>query len=208
MIFKIEKLNVSLICLVGVLYFSACQSKIEAPEAWFSHAEQAEDFNQSKTLKGLVFSAFLEPKAYTILREHHELFSGSNRELFDSLMAENTDYQYAQLSIKTQDGNTPVLRYGISDAGSYQSRVSYLAFEMQHRVFLEQGNMKIPCVLYHFERSYDLAPQVKCLLAFPSQFNSEDPITLVVEDSHFNTGPIRLQFDPKPLTETPNLKIQ
>lgn len=162
-------------------------------------------FRKEKSIAGLMFSAQFKPYEYIVCLEEKK------RELADSTVikkvSELTDMQYYNLKISLRDAEGELLKYQLHSAQEYQERVNYFAFGMQHDIQLVEGTDTLPCILYHFERSFDASPVSTLLLGFAirKQADAQDK-TLLVYDRTFNSGLIKFTFSKKDLKNLPKLK--
>lgn len=198
---KASKIVVLLFLLGG------CQSTSEqlAPASYLSWMEGADHgWLESKELGDFEFEVFLHPQEYQLLKETPK-GSVMNQAEWDSLLAQPQAYQYATLRIKSTDGQTPVLRNGVNSQHEYEARIAYLAFAIQQDLSITQGEETVPCRLFHFERSFDLAPFITCTMAFPA-FKEPGAIQFQFNDQHFGNGPVRLAFSQDRFLSTPTVK--
>lgn len=166
--------------------------------------------NDELTVKKIIdpytISVFWEPSDYSALKKVHISRTISEGEFARAKQAVDP-YQYGWFKIASTNGETPVLRSGIGGLMAYQERVSYLSFQIQQDIYLKQNGKTYPCVLHHFERSYDLAPYVICSFAFKREDLEYQDVTFVFDDQHFGLGPVKLSFDLSVLNRQPNLKM-
>lgn len=162
-------------------------------------------FRKEKTIKDLTFSAQFKPYEYIVCLEE------KRHELADSIVrkrvSELKDMQYYELRISSNKAGGELLKRELSSAQQYQERVNYFAFGMQRDIQLVEGTDTLPCVMYHFERSFDVSPESVFLLGFPIRNGeTQEDKTLLVYDRTFNTGLIKFTFSKKALKNLPKLK--
>lgn len=171
--------------------------------AWVQDSENG--FKKEKTIDNLTFSVQYKPYEYIICMEEKK------EELPDTLMKSKidqiNDMQYYNLKIELNEGSGELLKYQLTSQQQYQQRVNYFSFNMQNDIQLVEGKDTLPCVLYHFERAYDIAPSSMFLLGFPlSKSKSQQEKTILVYDKTFHKGLLKFTFKKNELRNLPKLK--
>jgi hypothetical protein len=115
--------------------------------------------------------------------------------------------QYYNLRIELKDGTGELLKHGATSAADYKGRVNYFAFAMQNDIKLVEGDDTVPCLLFHYERAYDVAPYGTFLLAFPLPKNSKTDRTLIFTDHGFNKGIIKFFYRGADINNQPQLEV-
>ena len=78
---------------------------------------------------------------------------------------------------------------------------------MQEDIYLLNHGDTLRPALYHFERSYDLASQISCLVSFNHNQALAPSLILVWEDSILGIGPLRFPFSSEDIQHIPALKL-
>ena len=128
---------------------------------------------------------------------------------YDSLYREYSGMEYYQLKLSIDDFNEEIIKYNLINAIQYQDRIKYVSFQMQNDINLEfEGNI-VPCDLYHYERTYGVAPHAKILLGFSKEKIKEDikERTIVFDDQLFNKGLIKYNYTSDQLENIPKIKV-
>lgn len=155
---------------------------------------------QEKRVGDYAFELRALPPELLVLRDHGP--EAASQAEWPEWVAERSRAQYFQLRISTPDAQQPVLKHQVAGQGEYDERVKYFSFDMQRQLYLLQGQDTLKCKLFHFERSYDLAPFSNFLLAF-EQDTTHGNQAFVYEDLALGVGPIRFR-----VPAIPNRKIQ
>ncbi|MGP8217331.1 MAG: hypothetical protein ACLQQ4_17315 [Bacteroidia bacterium] len=113
--------------------------------------------------------------------------------------------QYMTLKIALKDGKEELLRYGISSASDYDDRVNYFSFGMQQDLQLVESGDTLPCLLFHYERIFGLAPYATFSLAFAKGKNVNADKTLILFDHVFNKGLVKFFFKGKDIDAAPQV---
>jgi hypothetical protein len=98
-----------------------------------------------------------------------------------------------RLSIGLADGKSDPLWQGAANKIAYQQRVYQLSYQLQENIYLEQDGGRLPCVLYHFERSYDLRPERVVVLAFETKKPGR-PSSLIIDSELFANQPVQVKL--------------
>ena len=160
---------------------------------------QANGYYKSKQIDEINFSLLRKPKDY--IKALKQLKSNEEVNL------EKDDLQYFDLRIKVDHFNMEFMKYNLPSSNDYGTRVSYYAFEFQKKIFLIDGKDTLPCVLYHFERTYDITPFGHFTLAFPPSKNKTQICakTVFFPDEIFHKGIIKFTYIPENLIKVPKL---
>jgi hypothetical protein len=92
----------------------------------------------------------------------------------------------------------------------FTSRLAYFTGIMQQDIFLVEGKDTLPCLLYHFERTYGVDPRSTFLLGFPlAQVKNEAMVdkTLFFDDRGLGSGPVMISISNENLNTLPSLKL-
>ena len=111
------------------------------------------------------------------------------------------------MKVEIENTEGEFIRYGNPSAEEYSHRINYCSFQMQKDIFLVEGDDTLACGLFHFERTYDIAPYATFLLGFPlkKEKQNKDKV-LVFNDRLFNKGTMRFVFKNEDIKKTPLLK--
>lgn len=201
------QVNKLLIFLGLVLLLVQCGKAELQPSdyvAWVDDPDHG--FRQTRTIAPLEITALYKPVPYLIAME--ERTNDLDPMLYDQRAEELQGLQYYTLKVAINDHSADVTNYQVANNQAQQERLAYLSFGMQQDIQLIQGSDTLPCKLFHFERSYDLAPHRTFVLAFdqPEELDATTERTLVVELAPFNTGPIKFNYSNTTLSSLPILK--
>lgn len=163
--------------------------------------DPATGLKKEKEIGDFIFSAFYQPKNYLALKEFKSEVSLSKKDI-ESKVAEYGDLTYFSFRIQNLKDQADLLKTDLENEAHYFSRLEYLSFKMQQDLKLVNGKDTLDCVIYHYERVYNLAPYATFVVAFPKTDNKQD-IKFWYHDRLFNTGIIILNFDKKLLDNLP-----
>lgn len=115
---------------------------------------------------------------------------------------------YFEFTIRLVSETGELLKHNLSSTADYSSRVQYFAFDMQRDIQIKHGDEELqPCELFHFERTYDVAPYARFLLGFkkPEKSKCQD-VLVAYNDRIFNKGSIKFTFSKDDFNKTPKLQ--
>jgi hypothetical protein len=159
-----------------------------------------------KVMNGIEYKVQLKPLDFVALLEE-----GSNaidRKKFEQDKKDMEGFEYFTFYISTSDHKKDVLSAYSNDQNDYFSRLNYFANMMQDDIYLQNGDEKVPCAMFHYERDYNLTPFQKFSIAFKldKQKIKTDQI-LVFNDRILNNTTIELPISKKAIKDLPDLKI-
>ncbi len=175
--------------------------KFEKPEQLVAFINNTENgFIKSKTLDQITYYGVLKPVDFLLAQKR---LSENN----DTLQKEDfEDLQYFDLRIKINDFTKEFIKYDLESPQQYRDRIDYCAFGMQHDIKLIDGKDTLNCVLFHFERGFDVIPYGHFILGFENQKNiMVNTKTLMFNDRLFNNGIIKFSFAPELMVNEPAL---
>lgn len=101
--------------------------------------------------------------------------------------------QYYTLAIGLSTGDTDLLDHGTEDMESRQRRLYYFSYHFQYDIVLEEGNRRLPCVLFHFEKPADLQGRRTFLLGFERYESDAEEAKLIIDSSQFGSLPVHIR---------------
>lgn len=171
------------------------------PEKLVRYVNSEENgFFKSKSIDNITYSSMLKPVEYLLAQKR--LKENNNK-----LMATDfEDLQYFDLRISVEDFKAEFIKYDVDSPVDYEERVKYCAFEMQNDIKLIDGNDTLECVMFHFERAYDVVPYGHFILGFETKKKSMiETKTLCFDDKLFNKGMIKFAYSPQTIAKQPVL---
>lgn len=195
---------------------SACVQQVLQPRAYMTWVEDKNNgLKITESAGDYIFNLQYKPLDYIVLI--NERTDTIDRKKFDKDKEELKDMQYYTFSIAPKNGKTEMLRSNLNYGEEYYQRVQYFSFHLKDDLYLIDGNDSLPCLLCHFERSYDLTPNNKFLLAFPlskketskrengNKYASDK--TLIYQDKLLNTGIVKLEVTKNAIDNIPSVKL-
>lgn len=162
-------------------------------------------FHKIKAMDELEFSIQYKTPEYMICNEERK------EELSDTLVKRRSEnfeeLLYFDLKIRLTKDEGELLKHNLASKADYEKRTKYYAFEMQQDIQLVDGKDTLPCVIYHFERTYDVAPFCTLLLGFSKNEKTLNQAkTVLVYDKIFNKGLLKFTFKENKLQTLPKLQ--
>lgn len=164
-----------------------------------------------KKIGDFTFSALYKPALYLAIKELKE--NSINKKNVEQKIEEYKGLQYFTFRIAAENQQQELLKVGITSPEDYYSRIEYFSFNMQKDFKLIDGKDTLPCVLFHFERVYGLAPNATFVLGFPltkeEQTDDKKIIcpdkTIGFNDQVFGSGNIYMTIKSENLNRIPEI---
>jgi hypothetical protein len=199
---KGSRISHALKLLVVLLGFSSCSSSLNSKQytAWVENPENK--LHLIRKIGDYKFDLQYKPAEYVFLQQiKDQPVAGID---YLKAIEDIGSMQYYTLIIGLDDISEDLINYNIHSEAEKQERLYYLSYLFQNDIYIEGDSSKLPCILFHFERSYDLKPTRTFVLAFENPNKAESITQLVIDSPIFNTGPVKFKIDKKGI---PNLNI-
>ncbi len=192
--------------LFFVLLISSCAKKQLEPKELLEFIEDdSNGFVQTKTIDEYTFKVMYQPIEYIVLKEIKDNIL--TKKIIEEKKKELDNLQYFLLEIEIPSEKGDLLKYNLTDNNEYYYRLKYFSFDMQNDIQLIENKDTLPCVLYHFERTYGLTSKCKITLAFENSPKTNTNKIFVLNENVLGVGIVKLQFDYKELLNIPELKL-
>ncbi len=175
----------------------ACNSSLPAKDYIRWVRDIRNGLHKQKQVGEYVFDIQYKPSEYSSLTER-AISDSSNKQ---------SDMVYLTLKLKVQQEGKPtdILRYKLGSEKEYYDRLYYYSFRFVNDLYLLNGDEKIPCSVFHFERSYDLSAYRTWIIGFYTHLKENDLI-LVIDSPQMDTGPVRIRWNRTDLLSVPELE--
>lgn len=166
------------ILLMSILLFN-CSNVLEQAD----YVKWVKDYKNGLHIKSVngdfIFDLQYQPKEYLSLL--------TDKPGQDSL-------QYYVLNVSLVDPTIDLFEYNVSDTGEKQTRLYYFSYLFQDHIYLEEGESRFPCVLFHFENS-SLDNGRTFVLGFErSTIDNLEMSKVVVDSPYFGAIPVKLKI--------------
>ena len=162
-----------------------------------------------RTIDHFLYTVQYQPSQYMVMKDVRDATISQNE--MDEKAKEYDPYQFYAFTIKDTTGTDELLKLDIRSSEEYYARIDYFSNGMQRNVFLIDDKDTLPCVMFHFERSFGLAPECRFMLGFnkskKNKYENSDKV-LVYEDNVFGTGIIKIRIDGDQLKKLPLLVMK
>jgi len=157
------------------LLFWGCDTSLSPLEYAQFLADQTNGFRQKILISPYQLQVEYQPSIYTAYRK-----SRGQQDIYKQKLKEDNKLSFFQLNLGLIQGGDlfAMLAHNPQD---YQNLVYYFSYAFRKGIFLQRGDHKYPCVLYHFERSYDLQGSRNFVLGFENEEELISPGTLIIE---------------------------
>jgi len=162
-------------------------------------------FLKERKIGQYIYKTLYKPVDFIISREKTETI---DRQSYLEKKNSLDGLYYFDLRIVNTTNTGDLLKSISSDYGDYDLKVKYCAYQMQYDIHLVAGTDTIPCILFHFERTFDVAPVSTFLLGFAKPVSHQyDDLQLIYHDNLFNNGIIKFHFTREDIENVPNLEL-
>ena len=155
-----------------------------------------------------IFTLQYKPSDYILLKENNLATLDMNK--WEKEKKEIEGLIQLNLKIESKDSNKEMLQIGATSVQEYTERIQYFSYDAQKDIFLIDGKDTLPCILYHFERSYNLAPYSNLVLGFKSskKFGEDQQDKIIsFDDQALRQGKINFIIKATNLKNIPSLKL-
>lgn len=192
---------------ISILLTISCTKTKLDPTGYAQWVENEENGLKVQRKTGnFEFELQYKPADYMVLMEQKKKVTARSLE---QRKRELGAMQHYTLKIKALDQTRDILRSGITDERQYYERLEYFMSYMQDDISLVEGTDTLPCLLFHFERNYGLAPYSSMVLAFESDTIKKQQVpdrTFVYNDPVLGTGVVELSIKGRSIANCPALK--
>ena len=121
-------------------------------------------------------------------------------------------FTYFKLKIADKDKNAEAILHRASGEQEVKERLEYLSYGFEENIFIVRNNKKdtLPLSMYHFERTYGVAPHLEFLFSFKSDSVAEKcdkKFEILINDVVFNNSVLTYEFDKQKYVDAPKLKL-
>ncbi|MEM8909574.1 MAG: hypothetical protein AAGD05_17130, partial [Bacteroidota bacterium] len=178
----------------SLLFLMACSTDVPPSDLVRYVHQKDHGLIKSKTIGDLQFDLQYKPLDYLIAQELRtdELVEQAYADRLEDL--KGLQYYNLRMSVPRLPQRN-ITNYQVYDDEAQQQRLYYLSFGFKEHLRLIQGRDTLRPVLYHFERSYDLAPHHTFVVAFKETDpdHTQDK-TFVVDSPVWPTGPVKFRI--------------
>jgi hypothetical protein len=189
-----------------VVALFSCTPKELAPNDLIQYVENPDNgFIKEKILGELAFRVRYKPLSYIISKNNaKEIITDS---IYKASEEKLKGLQYVNLTIYPTEGKQfDVLKYGTGSQQEDQQKIYYYSYTFQEDIYIEQGDKKLPCKLFHFVRDHGLSPELNFALGFDAM-DVEGDIKIVINDYVFGNGELNFIIKEKDIKRLPVLKV-
>ncbi len=179
----------------------AIQNEIMSPSALVAWSEETNHQTKTQQIGDLTYTLTHVSSEYLAI---HDLGMDATVSQIDSVKADYSAMEYFKLNIEASDFSEELLKYNLESAAQYDERVRYCSFGIANDLSMSAGTESVKCGLNHFERSFNAAPFITVMLAFPKTNNNKE-VTVTFDDHLFNKGLIRFTWTAEEFAAFPKL---
>lgn len=181
-----------------LLVLTGCSSALE-PKEYMQWVESYDNPLHLKCQAGAyVFDLQYKPAPYLVMQQEGAFSPAALQQ--DTASG---SMQYYTLTLGLANGKGDFLDYQVTTVAEQQEKLYYFSYTFQNDIYILENGRKLPCLLFHFERSYDLKPTRTFVLGFENPSRGAMPTTVVIDSPGLQTGPVQFQINK---TNTPTIK--
>jgi hypothetical protein len=197
----------ALLFMIVSLMMMSCNNSSLSPSEYVKYvADEANGLVKTKNIGEVNIKVQYKPISYLIANEMRT--NDISKADFDERKKELESMQYYNLTLDIADARN-ILNYNVSSQSHQQERIHYLSFGIQQDIRLMENGKELPCILYHFERTYDISKERTFLIAFNQDESTKDATkTFILDSAVLGIGTIKIQFDGKNIQELPKMKLK
>lgn len=156
----------------------------------------------------LIFKLQYKPIEYVVASQERKIELPES--VFAKAKSQMDGLQYFTLRLRSGNEEQPLLDKDRMTLEEYDQRVNYFSFGMQNDLVLFDGQDSLRCLLYHFERAYNLTDENTFLLGFdlPSNQEAINSKKLIYKDQFLGVGQIELTIDKANLSNIPQINLK
>ncbi len=161
---------------------------------------------KTKQIENVIYSVKRIPTDLMALRVLGDNYSDQR---LDSVRSKLQGIEYYELRIEIPNAGTEIAKVGVNSMAEYEDRIKFMSFGMQENFGLKIGKeSEVGCLVYHFERTYNVAPFSTFLLGFEvdEAASSGKERVLTFNDQLFGAGPVRFKWEWNELNWVPKIK--
>jgi hypothetical protein len=156
-----------------------------------------------KEIQGLNFQLQYCTTEYLLLKEYKT--DHIAEKVIEERKKQNDSLVFFKLRISAK-GESDVMNYNIHATDDYYARVQYLSYGFEENIALLNGNDTIFPAVFHFERTYGVAPFADFIMAFNTYIKEDDQFQVLIDDKAFDTGILKFTYNNKDIHSIPKLK--
>jgi len=198
-----------ILLLVGLSFASCSGPGRLGPEAYLKYIDDPENgCVVSRRFDAVEFSARYEPADYKALKDLGTMDSALTATNVAAYKKELASQVYFVFRIAAPDNSRSPFRALAKNADDYAKLMQYMQTMMQQDFYLESGDQKIPCTLFHAESDYNAVNYTLISLAFDAtKVDTSKDLTLVYNDQVFQNGLLKFLISIQTQTHLPQLAL-
>ncbi|MDQ3110676.1 MAG: hypothetical protein M3R17_12350 [Bacteroidota bacterium] len=194
------------ISLAGARGCSGIGKIQELPVAEYIQWVESEEsgLHATKTISDYTFELQYKPLDYVVLQDkkQNDLTPAGLKAAKEDI----SDMQYYTFRIQVPKGKD-ANKYGLSNDQEFYGRLQYFSLEMQQDLELIENGDTLPCLMFHYERTYGIDPRATFVMAFSSRGNSGADKTLLFSDHTLGVGTVLITISGNDIKNTPALTL-
>lgn len=191
------QVNNLLIPVIALLTINSCAKSDLTPDEYKKWLASDDGIRKVKDMGGYKYTLTFLPNDWM----NYTRLAGK----VDS--ASTDDLIYFRLDIDALDGGGNLLRQNIAQKEEYFERLYYVSYLMKDDIKLNFAGKYYACILYHYERAYDLTSKLSFMIGFEKPAPIEEDLTVEVMPKYFSDIEVKFKFKKDAIESVPKLKL-
>ncbi len=199
-------MKVPYLFLLVFLFISCTESDKILSEKEFIEWVEDEDngLTMVKEFDDFIFTLQYRPAEYIVAKEC--ISKDCSPEEIQTRKSELEELYHFNLKITAKDTKEEMLKKNISSPEEYFGRIEYFTSHAENDLKLYTSTDTIDCGLYHFERSYNMAPFSNMVVGFERDSIAIEDLTFSFDERVLGIGKINFKIEQETLKKLPSIK--
>lgn len=195
-----------ILVLLVIFIGTGCRQSYLVGSEYMQYVENEKNgLKHTKQIGDMSFQMQYCPTEYLLLNEHKT--EQLSHEIVEERLMHNDSMLFFKLRIKA-DGSNDVLNYQLNSSDDYYARIQYMSYGFEESIALVHKVDTIFPALFHFERTYGIAPYTDFMLAFDTGIKEDGTFQILIDDKVFDNGLLKFTYKAEDIYSIPKLLTQ
>lgn len=186
-----------------ILLICGCQKGEPRSNDYVEYVErESNGLRHTQQIGDMRFQVQYCPTEYLLIKEYKT--GDLSEKVVEERRKDNEGLLFFKLRISA-DGSNDVLNYHLNSGEEYYARVQYLSYGFEENIALVNERDTIFPALFHFERTYGVAPFADFMMAFNTTLKTDGEFQMIIDDKVFDTGILQFTYQSRNLQNIPKL---
>ena len=191
--------------VVVLVLVCGCKKANLTPDEYLNWMKKTKDMSKGKEIGNYKYKVDVIPAewiAYT------NLFPKNNIGDYKNKLEQAAGMNYFRLTIDMKAGGPNALKYNLHKEQEYFERLYYVSYLMKDDIKMIVNEKEYPCMLYSYERAYDLNSRLSFMVGFAKPPKPGDDVVVEVIPTGLNNDRVKLKFDGDVFQSFPKLLLE